>query len=159
VFTHTIPGPGLPCDAEEEAALAGDVEAGWLVGVAGWLGVAGFAWAAAGSALGLATGAAALTVTSGVIFLMVLAEMPAFDNPSTEEYGRPAMIFFAVAVPTPGRSFNSFSVAVFRSTFAFVSADLVEACAADFDDLVCADACPAEAPAAKTLNANKAALK
>jgi len=71
----------------------------------------------------LATGftgavAAPPTVTKGVIFLIVEAETPAFDRSSTEEYGRPAIIFFAVAAPTPGRVSNSFSLAVFRSTCA-----------------------------------------
>jgi hypothetical protein len=50
--------------------------------------------------------------------LIVLAETPAFDKPSTEEYGRPAMIFFAVAAPTPGNSTKSFSLAVFKSSLA-----------------------------------------
>jgi len=53
---------------------------------------------------------------------MVAAETPAFDKSSTEEYGRPPMIFFAVAGPTPGKLSRSFSLDVFRSTFAFVSA-------------------------------------
>ena len=51
---------------------------------------------------------------------MVLAERPALDNSSTEENGRAAMIFFAVAGPTPGKLSNSFSLAVFKSTLAFV---------------------------------------
>lgn len=55
-------------------------------------------------------------VTRGVIFLIVEAETPAFDRSSTEEYGRPAMIFLAVAAPTPGRLSSSFSLALFRST-------------------------------------------
>jgi hypothetical protein len=39
------------------------------------------------------------------------------DKSLVEEYGRPAMIFLAVAAPTPGRSSRSFSLALFRSTF------------------------------------------
>jgi hypothetical protein len=57
-------------------------------------------------------------VTSGVIFLIVAAETPAFDKSSVEEYGRPEMIFFAVAAPTPGKLSKSCSLALFRSTFA-----------------------------------------
>ena len=45
---------------------------------------------------------------------------PAFDNPDTDLYGRPAMIFLAVASPTPGSSWRSFSLAVLRSTFSLV---------------------------------------
>jgi hypothetical protein len=65
--------------------------------------------------------AAAPTETSGVIFLIVAAETPAFDKSSAEEYGRPAIIFLAVAVPTPGKLSNSFSLALFRSTFVLVA--------------------------------------
>jgi hypothetical protein len=63
-------------------------------------------------------GVALPKVTNGVIFLMVAAETPAFDRSSAEEYGRPEIIFLAVAAPTPGRLSNSFSLALFRSTFA-----------------------------------------
>ena len=89
-----------PADALEAAGFA--EEAADLL-------AADFAGAAAGGALP--------TVTSGVIFLMVVAETPAFDKSLTEEYGRPAMIFFAVAAPTPGRSSRSLALALFRSTF------------------------------------------
>jgi len=34
---------------------------------------------------------------------MVLAEMPALDKSATEEYGLPAIIFFAKLGPMPGR--------------------------------------------------------
>ena len=47
---------------------------------------------------------------------MVAAETPAFDKSLAEEYGRPEMIFLAVAAPTPGRVSKSFSLAVFKST-------------------------------------------
>ncbi|MGB7435492.1 MAG: hypothetical protein WBR26_08545 [Candidatus Acidiferrum sp.] len=63
------------------------------------------------------------TVTSGVILPMVAAETPAFAKPSTEVYGRPEMIFFAVASPTPGNSFSSAALALFRSTFAPAALD------------------------------------
>ena len=56
------------------------------------------------------------TVTRGEIFWIVEAETPAFERSATDEYGRPAMIFFAVAAPTPGRSSSSFWVAPFKST-------------------------------------------
>jgi len=56
------------------------------------------------------------TVTWGRILAIVLFETPAFAKSSTDEYGRPAIIFFAVAGPTPGRSSSSFPVALFKST-------------------------------------------
>jgi hypothetical protein len=57
-------------------------------------------------------------VTSEVILPMVAAETPAFDKSPTDEYGRPEIIFFAVASPTPGNSFNSAALALLRSTLA-----------------------------------------
>jgi len=63
------------------------------------------------------------TVTDGVIFLIVAAETPAFDKSLTEEYGRPAMIFFAVASPTPGNASNCAALALFRSTGASLAPD------------------------------------
>src|SRR5579864_3279259 len=47
---------------------------------------------------------------------MVLAGTPARARSPTLVYGRPAMIFFAVAGPTPGSAVRSFSLAVLRST-------------------------------------------
>lgn len=107
---------------------------------ADWLGVAGPACdsGAVSLALGLvlvlvlvlvlaAAAVPPLTVTSGAIFLMVLAETPAFDNSSIEEYGRPAMIFFAVTGPTPGKLSKSFSLAVFKSTLALVFVEVAAA--------------------------------
>mgnify|MGYP004704134187 CR=1 FL=1 len=76
---------------------------------------------------------------------MVLEETPAFDKSLTEEYGRSAMIFFAVAEPTFGKLSKSFSLAVFRSTCAFapaVLADLAGAVVADFGGSVAAEAPP-----------------
>jgi len=74
-----------------------------------------------------ACAAVPLTVTRGEIFVITLPETPAFDKSPTDEYGLPVMIFFAVAVPTPGKLSNSFSLAVFKSTLALVegSAELV----------------------------------
>ena len=43
------------------------------------------------------------------------------------------MIFFAVAGPTPGKLSSSFSLDVFRSTFAFVSAAFAVVVAVDLD--------------------------
>jgi hypothetical protein len=63
--------------------------------------------------------AAALTVTIGVIFCMVALFTPALDRSDTDEYGRPAIIFLAVAGPTPGSVSSCFSDAVFRSTGPF----------------------------------------
>jgi hypothetical protein len=60
--------------------------------------------------------ATVLTVTIGVIFCIVALFTPALDRSETEEYGRPAIIFFAVAGPTPGKVSSCFSEALFRST-------------------------------------------
>ena len=62
------------------------------------------------------------TVTSGVILSIVFAGTPAFERSATEEYGRPSMIFFAVAVPTPGSASRSAWEAVLRSTFLALAA-------------------------------------
>ena len=56
------------------------------------------------------------TVTIDEILVMVPCETPARERSVTDEYGRPAMIFFAVTAPTPGRASRSFSDAEFRST-------------------------------------------
>jgi hypothetical protein len=77
------------------------------------------------------------TVTNGVIFLMVAAETPAFDRSLVDEYGRPPMIFLAVAGPTPGKSSNSFSLALFKSTGA---PEELAGAAAPADLLVAAEA-------------------
>src|SRR5271163_467685 len=77
------------------------------------------------------------TVTDGVIFLIVAAETPAFDKSLTEEYGRPAMIFFAVASPTPGNASNCAALALFRSTGASLAAAALGFAAAV--DLLAAD--------------------
>src|SRR5262244_3054555 len=72
---------------------------------------------------GAAAGAAAEpppTVTILLNLEMVFSERPALERSETELYGRPAMIFFAVASPTPGSSSRSFWEAVFRSTRAFL---------------------------------------
>ena len=71
---------------------------------------------------------APLTLARGAIFAMTDAETPAFDKSSTDEYGLPAMIVFAVAGPTPGKLSNSFSLAVFKFTLALGSVELVEFC-------------------------------
>ena len=106
-----MPGPGVPCDIGEEAVLAGGAGTGWL-------GAEGLGCEKGVEALVLAAAAVApLTVASGAIFAMTPAERPAFDKSLTDEYGRPAMIFFAVAAPTPGKLSKSFSLAVFKSTF------------------------------------------
>jgi hypothetical protein len=86
------------------------------------------------------------TVTSGAIFLMVVAETPAFDKSLAEEYGRPETIFFAVAAPTPGKVSKSFSLAVFRSTGA--AGSLEDAGFADAAGLLAADFAGAGAGAA-----------
>src|SRR5579862_7183222 len=94
------------------AVAAEPVPAGAALGAA----AGGVGCTAAGG--GAAGAAAAPTVTNGVILSMVLAETPALDRSATDEYGRPAMIFFAVALPTPGSASRSFSVALLMSTLA-----------------------------------------
>lgn len=88
------------------------------------LGVDGLGLGAADVVADDVAGAALLlpTVTKGVIFLIVAAETPAFDKSLVEENGRPAIIFFAVAAPTPGKLSRSCSLALFRSTFVFALA-------------------------------------
>ena len=122
-MTQTIPFPGVPCGAGE--AFAGGAEDGVEVAVNDVGG--GVDVAADDLGFGALAGAAAAepTETSGVIFLIVAAETPAFDKSSMEEYGLPAIIFLAVAVPTPGKVSKSFSLALFRSTFT-ASACVVE---------------------------------
>lgn len=75
----------------------------------------------------LADAGALPTVTRGVILLIVAAETPAFDKSLTDEYGRPAMIFLAVASPTPGRSLSWAALALFRSTGAPEALDELDA--------------------------------
>ena len=68
-----MPGPGVPCEAGEEADLAG-------ADGTGWLDTGGLGWGGGGEALVLAAAAVApLTVTSGAIFAMTEDESPAFD--------------------------------------------------------------------------------
>src|SRR5262249_29188829 len=70
----------------------------------------------AGAEAGAVDVARAPAVTWGRILVIVLFETPAFARSSTEASGRPAIIFFAVAEPTPGSSSSSFALAWFRST-------------------------------------------
>ncbi len=58
------------------------------------------------------------TVTFDLIFEIVDAETPALLRSSTDAYGRDAMIFLAVASPTPGSASSSCWVAVLRLTLA-----------------------------------------
>ena len=58
------------------------------------------------------------TATNDLILSMVAAGIPDFDRSSTDLYGRPAIIFLALAAPMPGNSSNCASVAVFKSTAA-----------------------------------------
>src|SRR5712691_4876327 len=57
------------------------------------------------------------TVTLDFSLEIVEAGTPALLRSSTEPYGRPAMIFLAVASPTPGSASSSCWEAVLRSTF------------------------------------------
>jgi hypothetical protein len=72
-----------------------------------------FATGGAGLAGAVAPPAA---VTIGVIFSIVFFGTPALARSVTDAYGRPAMIFLAVAAPTPGSASSSPSDAVFRLT-------------------------------------------
>lgn len=119
-MTQTVPFPGVPCVAGKVFAgvvvPAGEDTGARVDAVTGafWVGGAGCGGAGGG---GIAAVAAELpTVTIGLIFPIVDADTPAFDKSFTEEYGRPAIIFFAVASPTPGKSFSSAALALFRST-------------------------------------------
>jgi len=151
--------------------------AGWAAGAAaaagaGWLVLASdaelagvdfvdlvFLDAAAGCVGALAAvDAPPLTVTRGVIFFNVTAAMPAFDRSATDEYGRPAMIFLAVAAPTPGSASRSFSLAVFKSTFAADEAALL---ANELDDFFwdwAACAVEAAAPQIKSATENQSTI-
>ena len=120
MLTHTIPFPGDPC--AEAGVFAGAPE--FVEGDAD--GVSGFACGLAAGVLGGEEAFAAVDwpmTTSGVIFATVEAETPALDKSLTVENGRPAMIFLAVAAPTPGKLSRSFSLALLRSTGAFVALD------------------------------------
>src|SRR5262249_31358982 len=70
-------------------------------------------------------------VTRGAIFLTVGFDTPAPFSAfatSVPAYGRPAMIFFAVASPTPGNASNSAWLAAFRSRSLAAVLGLVWAC-------------------------------
>ena len=76
-------------------------------------------------------------VTIEEILSMVFRETPAFERSEALEYGRPAMIFFAVVEPTPGKVSRSACDAEFKSIFdpgAGFGDDEVEA-ESDFEDL------------------------
>jgi len=83
----------------------------------------GFAEAADLLAAVVGVAVASPSVTNGAIFLIVAAETPAFVKSLTEAYGRPEIIFLAVATPTPGKLSNSCSVALFKSIFVFALLD------------------------------------
>src|SRR5205085_12134511 len=74
---------------------------------------------------GLATFAAVVapfTTTRSSTISMVRAGTPARARSLTDAYGRPAMIFFAVAAPMPGSPSRSAWLAVLRSTGPVVAA-------------------------------------
>src|SRR5581483_6807195 len=56
------------------------------------------------------------TVSIGAILSSWFFSMPALDKSATAAYGRPAMIFFAVAAPMPGTASSSACVAVLMFT-------------------------------------------
>src|SRR5262245_58786904 len=124
VLTHTIPFAG-----GTRASVVLDLAASVLlppadVAVLSTLSAAGFfPWAT-----GAGAGGVPETDTSGEILSIVFLDTPALERSSTAEYGRPAMIFLAVASPTPGSFSSSFWVAVLRSILA-VAAALLADCA------------------------------
>src|SRR5262249_52023851 len=130
VLTQTIPFWGGVRASWSAGAVAVVVVlaavAAFVVSVA--LGAGGVVVVAGGAAPAppaAAAPAAVPTVTSGVILAMVALGTPAFSRSVTALYGRPAMIFFAVASPTAGRALSSSGVAVLRSTFFPVAAEPV----------------------------------
>src|SRR5512136_116997 len=72
--------------------------------------------AAGAGAAGAGAGAAEPTVTKGFKASICLVERPDFERSSTDLYGRPAVIFFAVAGPTPLSASSSFWEALFKSS-------------------------------------------
>ena len=111
-FTQTIPLTGGCCAVVGALGVLAAVDAaGAGAGAAG----AGAGFGAGGAAAALV---AAPTVTIELIFSMVFFGTPALARSATDVYGRPAMIFFAVAGPTPGSATRSDSDAVLRLTTA-----------------------------------------
>ena len=109
-FTQTIPFTGGCC------AVAGALVVRTAAGAAG----VDAAAAEAGLGAGWAAGArgAVPNVTIDVIFSIVFFGTPALARSAIDAYGRPAMIFFAVAGPTPGRASRSACDAELRLTAA-----------------------------------------
>src|SRR5690348_6025562 len=103
-----MPGDGGVCAGrfalEVGAVFAGvDIGAGAAVGAGEAVGEAG-----------AATAPPPLAVVRPASFCTVAAGTPTRRRSSALANGRPAMIFFAVAGPTPGRASSSFSLAVLR---------------------------------------------
>src|SRR5436190_214599 len=104
---------GATAGAADGGATAGAAEggaAGALVATAALVGAGRVVSTAAAAAL------PPPTVTSGVISSIVFAGTPALASSATVAYGRPAMIFLAVAGPTLGSASRSFWLPVLRST-------------------------------------------
>src|SRR3954452_8070195 len=77
----------------------------------------GRVWSRSASAVFTSTGAGKGRATArGLIFATVAAGTPAPERSSTALYGRPSMIFLAIASPTPGRAMRSSAEAEFTST-------------------------------------------
>src|SRR5690242_8031767 len=93
----------------------------WLRSTGPALDAGADAFAARGAAAA-GVGADAPTVTMPAIACVVRADTPARPRSATDEYGRPAMIFFAVAAPIPGSASNCACVALLRSTGPLVAA-------------------------------------
>ena len=115
-FTQTIPFTGGCC------AVAGALVVRTAAGAAGADAAAAEAGLGAGWAVGAGWAAGARgavpNVTIDVIFSIVFFGTPALARSAIDAYGRPAMIFFAVAGPTPGRASRSACDAELRFTAA-----------------------------------------
>src|SRR5262252_5336013 len=120
VFRSTFVEDGAAADVP---AVAGFSAAAGFSEAAAFSFFAGFSdFSAAGSEDFAAPALGLDTVTREEILSIVLADTPAFERSATDEYGRPSMIFLAVASPTPGNASSSCWVAVFRSTFLLLAA-------------------------------------
>src|SRR5437867_7371956 len=119
VFTQTIPFAG-----GTRVSVVGLAVSLLLPTEGGW-GFSAFPAGAAECGAVAAEGPAPPIDTSGAILSIVFLGTPTLERSLTNEYGLPAMIFFAVASPTPGRFSSSAWVAALRSTFAAVGALLL----------------------------------
>ncbi|HEV3214396.1 MAG TPA: hypothetical protein VGZ27_01660 [Vicinamibacterales bacterium] len=98
-----------------------------------------------------------IAVTNGRILPMVLVGMPTFARSSTDAYGRPAMIFFAIAAVMFGRRLSAAADAVFKSTgpFSPFLATRVRSDPVAGGETVCAPGAAAEAQAMSVIKPSR----